>query len=287
MKSERTQSGSKAWLWLFVIALVVIIYLPTLRWLVLNWLGNPYYTHGVLIAPISAFLAWRLYSAQAAEKKRYSEGGAFGAGLFVAGTGLLLHLVALSRYLYLVSGVSIAITVSGLLLALRGVDFLRQQAFPIAFLLLMVPLPWLESGSPALARWVAATTGHMAERLGMAVVVDGARVDLPNTALVVGAPCSGVNSLAALMTMAILYAYLLRGPIASRIALVAMAFPVALAANVVRVLLLVGLAYHASVDVAMRYFHDWSSPLLFLMALGLLALVGKWFRCEGIRTDII
>jgi len=109
---------------------------------------------------------------------------------------------------------------------------------------------------------------------------------LPQAALVVGVPCSGVNSLAALLTLAVLYAFLVCGPVTSRLVLVALSLPIALLANLLRVFLVIVLAYWVSLDAAMTYFHGWSSLALFVMALGLLVIVGKGLRCSGIRSDI-
>jgi hypothetical protein len=39
-------------------------------------------------------------------------------------------------------------------------------------------------------------------------------------------------------------------------------------------------------QVALSYYHDWSSPILFLMALGLFLLLGKVLRCSQLRDDI-
>jgi hypothetical protein len=39
-------------------------------------------------------------------------------------------------------------------------------------------------------------------------------------------------------------------------------------------------------EAALSYYHDWSSPILFLLALGLLLLLGKVLGCSQLRDDI-
>ena len=41
--------------------LLLALFYPTLRWLVAEWLGNDFYSHGPLVPVISGFFAWRLW----------------------------------------------------------------------------------------------------------------------------------------------------------------------------------------------------------------------------------
>jgi len=275
------------WLWVAALLLTVIAYHPTFAWLIMSWLGNSYYSHGFLVPLISLVLVWRLQRRHApASGIPAVSSHAFIAGLILAGLGLGIHALALARQLYLVSAMTLIAVLSGIVLTLGGASVLRRLGFPLGFLLLMIPLPYLDKSTPYLARWVASAAATITRAAGLVVTVSGARVELPGTALVIGAPCSGVNSLAALMTLAVLYAFLVRGPLVARLALVALALPIALLANLVRVCLLVFLAHYLGEAAATRYFHDWSSPFLFILALGMLILVGKWLRCSEIRADI-
>ena len=84
--------------------------------------------------------------------------------------------------------------------------------------------------------------------LGLDVIIVGNAVTLPNADLVIGAQCSGVNSLIALTSLMVLVAYLLDGPLWSRIALVLLAMPLAVLGNILRVatLLFVARAWGAA-----------------------------------------
>ena len=281
----RTKTGW--WLWAMALAMVAALFYPTLAWLVANWRGDPYYQHGALVPIVSLFVAWRLHrESELSESPRQSADRSFSVGLVMVVLGITAHLVALPRQRYLISSLALVLVLAGIVCAWAGDGTLRRQAFPLLFLLLMIPLPWLEQSTPYLARWVAAASATLARLVGVDVMVTGARLELPLTSLVVGAPCSGVSSLAALMTLAVLYAFVVRGPLLCRAILVVLALPLALLSNLIRVWLLIVLADVFGEAIAMGYFHDWSSPLLFLLALGLLVVVGKGLGCSGLRTDI-
>ena len=275
------------WFWAMAPPLLIIIFYPTLVWLITTWLGSPYYGHGILVPLISLVLAWRLHghrAARATDEDRPDR--RLVPGVVLAAMGLGAHFLAGERHLHVVSAGALVVVLGGAVLALGGYRTLRRLAFPVAFLFLMIPLPWLEASTPYLARGVASAAARLSAALGVDVVILGARIELPNTALVVGAPCSGVNSLGALVTFAVLYAFLVRGPLTSRLALMFLAVPIALLANLVRVLLVILLAHNVGAEAALGYFHDWSSLFLFLLAVGLLIAAGRALQCKAIRSDI-
>jgi exosortase len=258
---EKKRQLGTWWHWGAALVAVGACYYPTLAWMVRTWLGSPYYAHGFLIPVIFAALAWRLQrSFEPAPESQMGAKGPFWVGMALIAASLGVHFFSLARELYLISGVTFVLVLAGVVLAWAGPGTVRRQAFPLFYLLLAIPLPWLESGTPYLARAVAQVAARMVSALGIPVLIEGARITLPQAALVVGAPCSGVNSLAALLTLAVLYAFLVCGPVASRLALVVLSLPIALLANLVRVFLVIVLAHWVSLDAAMTYFHGWSIP---------------------------
>jgi exosortase len=256
--------------------LIAVVFRQTFVWLAHSWLASPYYSHGWLIPPIAAALAFRQ------QRRRQDAGEATYAwpGVLIVAVGLAAHTVAVRRGFWIASAFSLIAVVAGAVWGLAGLGALRRQAFPVAFLLLMVPLPWLEELSPGLARGVASAAAAIAGGLGLAVSAQGAQLQLAGAALAVGAPCSGLNSLAALVTLAALYAHLAEGPLAGRVGLVLLAIPIALLANLTRIVLLILVAQAFGVDAALRYFHDWSGLVLFGLAVALLVLIGKVLRCR-------
>jgi exosortase len=288
MESEgSTSTGQKkSWLfWGLALLLLALIFRRTLGWLLLTWRGSPYYGHGFLIPPVAGFLAWRVWRRHRARIIAPSIGELV-AGTLVTALAIVGHYAALSRARYSLSSCALVMALAGLVLSEAGGRMLWRQVFPLGFLLFMIPVPWLESMAPALARCVTDTVAYLAQLLQLGVRAEGARLVLPNLELSVGAPCSGVNSLVALSSLGTLYAFLVSGPVLGRVGLALLSPFVALFSNLLRVGILLVLARYVGERAALSYFHDWSSPVLLTLGLASLIVLGKVLGCEGLRSDI-
>ena len=101
--------------------------------------------------------------------------------------------------------------IGGLVWTLWGDNTARRLAFPIAYLLFMIPLPFIERWTLPLAMFTGVCSGAAVQLLGLDIEIIGNSVSLPNADLVIGAQCSGINSLIALMALSMLAAYLVEG----------------------------------------------------------------------------
>ena len=267
-----------------VLALVAVAYYPTLRWLALNWIGNPYYRIGILVPAISLLLAWRLQRGH--PTGGIARGGALWLGLLAIGVAMAVHGLALRRQELLISSVTLVFALAGVVLALAGPVTLKRLAFPLAFLFLAIPLPWLQTCSPALTQWVAETAAVLGRLVGIPVTVSGTNLQLPEVALEVASPCTGVGSLMAFVVLTSVYAFVVQGPVSSKLALIMLAIPIALLASIARMSVLVGLSHYASVDFALRYYRLWSAILLLLVGFVFFVLIARALRCDDVRADI-
>ncbi len=93
-----------------------------------------------------------------------------------------------------------------------GDSVAKRLIFPVAYLVLMVPLPFIDRYTLPLAMFTGVCSGGLARILGLDVEIIGNAVKLPNADLVIGAQCSGVNSLIALTALMVLAAYVVDGP---------------------------------------------------------------------------
>jgi exosortase/archaeosortase family protein len=89
-----------------------------------------------------------------------------------------------------------------------------------------------------------------------------------------------------MVTVGIGWIYIVEGRAAAKMLLLLAIIPLVAFSNVLRIALLLLIAALFGEDVALSYYHDWSSPILFLMALGLLLLLGKVLGCSRVREDI-
>jgi exosortase len=263
-----------------VLILMGLLLYPAGRWLVGQWLTNEYYSHGVLVLLVSGYFAWRaVRSSRAASAPANATLTllAGGAALYLAGEALL------ARYLSALASILMAGGLSGFL---GSGEALRRLAFPLAYLVFAVPLPFVDGLAVRMGALTAGWATMLARGLGVMAVNEGGQVTLPACSLTVGAPCSGVRSLAALLALAAVWAYVVQGPRPARVALLLLAIPLASLANLLRVTSLLWVADRWGAEAALRYYHDFSGPIFFALALvGLLA--ASWgLRCRDLRAGI-
>jgi exosortase len=265
-----------------IAAVVVLLTYPALEWLVRSWRSNPYYSHGFLIPPIAAFLAWRQWRQVVVQPRQ--TGTNIGILITLASLVAILWTMRWQNYL----GVSLALVtlLCGILLFLEGWQRVRYLLFPLLFLSLMVPLPFVDLASPWLESFTAQTATRTVRLFGISAMQQGGEITLPNTTITVGAPCSGLRSLVAMVTIGVGWAYLVEGRLFAKALMLLAVLPLVALSNVLRIAILLVVAVTVGEEAALSYYHDWSSPILFLLALMLLLVLGSLLGCSRVRDDI-
>lgn len=266
-----------------ILGLWALLAYPAAIWLIRSWLSNPYYSHGFLIPPIVALLLWRQWPSFATEPRR----GDTWPGLLVSVASLGVVVWAMRWQDYVVASLALIVLLVGILLFLEGWRRLKHWLFPLLFLAFMVPLPFIDLASPWLESFTARSATSLARLVGIEAAQQGGEITLPNTTIVVGAPCSGLRSLVAMVTVAVGWIYVVKGRLWAKVAMLIAVVPLVALSNVFRVAILLGVAQLFGEEAALSYYHDWSSPILFLMALGLLLILGRILGCWQIRDDIL
>jgi exosortase len=224
-----------------IVLLFGITYLPVFATLYGKYVEiDSYYSHGFLIPLLSAFVIWwkrdRLKTMNVVPSR---------AGLWVLGGGLLLYVLATSWLVNFVSALSMLVVLAGLSIYLFGLAVTRALWFPLAYLFYMVPLPkfsiiyitfWLKL-------LVASLAADFVEVVGIPVLLDGAYLALPNGVVEIENACSGLRSLIALTSLGAVYAYLAPLSTAGKWILLVASVPIALAANLMRVIAMVLVSY--------------------------------------------
>ena len=302
MKPElQTNARLNAIIFLATLAL----FAPTWFWLIEAWWSDPYYSHGPLVLLASLYFAWtqrrvlarhpeqseaESNAPRAAKQSSAVEVGSWNlevGGWLLIVAALAAHLWAMLWRAYYISALMIPIAILGLLVALYGWRIAQRFWFPLAFLILLIPLPLAERFGPALEGFAATSATALAQFIGIAARNDGAQVFLPNSIFTVGIPCGGLRSIIAIITLVVLLAYIVQGRAWARALIVIAAIPIALAANTLRLALLFAIANFWGSDAAMNYFHDWSSPVLFLASFALLLALAKLVGCDKVRWDVV
>ena len=246
------------------------VYWDVLSSLVAQWSSDDNYSHGFFVVPLALYFAWERRAALRDAPVRPSPVGLF----LVAGSLLLLVAGLLGAELFL-TRVSLVGVVAGSVLFVWGWAHFRQLAFPIAFLLLMIPLPTIVFNQLAFPlQLVASRAGETAiAAAGIPVLREGNLLHLPGRTLEVAEACSGIRSLVSLLMLAIVLGYFTERRVGPRVLLALAAVPIAILANATRVAG-TGLASHwISPAAADGFFHTFSGWLMFIVALaGLLLL---------------
>jgi exosortase len=274
-------------LWLPVVALVgfVAITWPVWQWLWFEWMSNEYYSHGLLILPVSIFLAVQRFRND--QSLVYTPGQGSIAGVVLFGVTLAIYLYALQQRAYYLAAFAMIGLLAGGIWAIAGASVVRKLAFPIGYLVLMVPIPLLDRITLPLALFTGYCSGAIVQFLGLEVDISGNAVTLPNADLVIGAQCSGVNSLITLVALLMLVAYLLDGPIWSRILLVVLAIPLALIGNILRVATLLFVARTWGAEAGFTFYHDYSGILFFVAVLALIPPLTRTLHFGSFRAEVI
>ena len=147
------------------------------------------------------------------------------------------------------------------------------------FLIFMVPLPqvMIINISFKMKMMAAQIATSIVNLMGIHAIRDGSIVYLkPDTSLTIGSPCSGLSSLIALAALGALYAYLVKMSRTRKIVLFLLSIPIALAANIFRIvmLLLVGFAYDAKTATG-PFVHGFLAFLLYVFAIAGLIILGR------------
>lgn len=255
--------------WLLILCGIAALYAPTYWGLAHGLWRQEEYAHGPIVLAIFAWLVWSRREVLRDASLRPAPV----AGLAMLLAGLLLYLVGRTQSLPLFEVASHLPVLAGALLMVRGAGGVKRFAFPLFFLLFLIPLPGfvLEAMTGPLKELVSSGVAGLLSLLGYAVERNGVVLVVSGHELLVADACSGMNSLMSLMALGLLYTQLAGRRSAMRVALVmAGMVPIAIAANMVRVLALSLVAVHLGDDAARGWIHDVAGFLVFGVALSLL-----------------
>lgn len=258
-------------LWLVLLA-VVAIYAPTVAWLWERWTMSVWHNaHGMLIPLVVGYFVYD-------ELKRYDgppeAGSPWGFAWLIPALGL--HVIDGAMHTQLLSAASIVLALPGLSYLFLGPSRTRRILFPLLFLAFMLPIPLgvTERIHLALRHVTARGVEHLIPLVGVPLFRDNLTLETGETRLFVADACSGFSTLYAAMTVACLTAYFCPVPW-RRVAVLISAAPIAIAANILRVAILVLLVRHYGNGVLETWMHEGSGILTFVLALPIIFWIGS------------
>jgi exosortase len=274
---------SHRWLLLATMAAIALLYSSNFAQLFSVWSTDENYSHGFFVPIAFVWMLWRqrreLASVEVSPRSwgivivllalLQLAAGTLGAEYFVAHTSLLLLLCGITLFLF-------------------GTKMLRLVAFPIAWLLFMIPLPAIIFYSIMFPMQLLATklAVSILDLLRVPSVCEGNVIYMANFTAGVVEACSGIRSVISMLAFAVLMGYLLNMSVRSRWILAITAVPIALGMNALRIAA-TGLAgNYLGARWAEGVFHTFSGLVLFVGCLGLVLGVVAILRRFEPRTTV-
>lgn len=245
-------------------------------------LEREYYSHIPLIPVIAVILLWRGRD----DVFRNVEFSPKLGALFLT-AALILEWMA-NRFAYrLGENDSLSIAIAGFVVAVWGTFLLcygrralRAGLFPLAFLLLMAPIPefvrarlvsGLQQGSAELCAWLFKVSGVPFFREKLIFTLPGVKIEVAEA-------CSGIRSTIALFITTLLAGHLFLRSVRKEVLLLLALLPVVIFKNAVRIVTLTLLGVHVNPAFLHGELHRDGGFLFFLLGMALLAPLFFWLR---------
>lgn len=281
MAGESATGAGRVWLLLVATLLwVVLWYRDTAAEMAGIWWRSDTFAHGLLVLPISAWLAWRKRDlvARLAPAPALVVLPAVGVAGFAWLIGALVSASALTHTALAAILVSSFVAVIGLRLA-------RILAFPLLFLFFGVPVG--EFLLPVLMQHTADFTVHALRLTGIPVYRENLFFVVPNGRWSVVEACSGLRYLVASLMVGSLYAYLNYVSLKRRLLFMLVALVVPIVANWIRAYATVMIGYLFGDDFVRGFVHIVYGWVFFGVVVLLMFWIGSRWREDLPAADAI
>lgn len=270
---------------------LILLYLQPLWSLMVHAAATDLDSHILLVPFVSAYLIF-------ARRKRlpavHGSSNAIGIAFLAAGLAVVAvawNLESAGRRISQNDHLALTSLSFVCLLTATGFFFLGRKwmasiAFPIGFLIFMVPLPdvaveWLETT----CKLASADAAHLLFILsGTPVSRDGTVFQLPGILFEVAQECSGIHSSLALFITSLVASYLFLKSPWRRAVLVAVVIPLGILRNGFRIFVIGLLCVHVSPQMIHSIIHTKGGPVFFALSLIPLVLLLECLRRQEVRT---
>lgn len=251
------------------VSALAFLYWDVVVELVRVWSTDDYSSHGFLIPPIAAFLAW-----ERRDRFRNAPIRPSVAGLFFVIASILALAPGVPVF---VTRVSLVVATAAVVLLFLGWPRLRVVAFPLAILLLMIPLPppVFERIELPLRSATSVLSELFIKAAGIPVVREANLLTLSNIVLEVARECSGIRSTIALVTIGLVFGYVPESRSWSRLLVAAMTVPVVIVTNSIRVAATAVSTHYYGPEAARGFVHDLYGWLAFGLAFATMLLIQR------------
>jgi exosortase len=273
-RANDTRASSRlVWLpYAAVAVLLAILYYRVALKLVYDWYTIPDYSHGFLVPLFAAFLVWDKRKILSATPIKQTW-----AGIPLVVFSIVVLILGVYGVELFTARMSFVMLLTGLIWTFFGWAILRELRFPLLVLVLAIPFPAIVFNQITfpLQLFASRIASQILPLLGVPVLLEGNVINLPVMPLEVAEACSGIRSLMSLFTLAVFYGYFLERTTARRVILALASIPIAVAANVVRIVGTGLCVQYWDPEKALGFFHEFSGWVMFVISLACLYLVHR------------
>ncbi len=258
---------------LWAVLALILAYLPIFFWMWERWFSrDSYYSHGILVPFVTLFLIW-----QKKEKLAQLPYVASRWPWVLIISGFILYFFSSMFRVYFSAGISMILVLCGIVLIAYGQRVFQEIAFPIFFLIFMIPAPMvvITNLSFKMKLFAAQIATHILNSIRIPAIRDGSMIRMRHAVVVVDDVCSGLRSLISLTALGTIFAYWLKGNTAKKIVLFLSTIPIAIITNVFRIVFLSSVSEIWGSERAGGLVHDISGFSVFFLAFLLLYAVAK------------
>ncbi len=270
---------------ILLIGLVLaLIYFPVFVELWDDWERDSNYSHGFLVPLVSLFLLWKKRRELSQIPAKLSP-----FGLAIIAAGLFLLIVGTAGAEYFSVRLSFVALIFGLVWYFGGDKLAKSAAVPIWYLVLAIPVPYVIYFAMAFPLQLLATkaTVVLLHLMGLPSIRQGNIIHLPGYSLEVVEACSGLRSLMSLLALSGVYAYLTQKTKLRKFILFASAVPIALVANIFRIIITALGAYLISPKMAEDFLHELSGLVVFIISFICLFILGEILKRIGAKKPAV
>ncbi len=252
--------------WFVALAGWAVMYAPVYWWAANGIWQSEEHGHGPLILGVLVWLFWtqRRPLLEAATQPS----PALGWPLFLS--GLLVFVLGRIFSISIFELGSQPLVAAGALLLMKGTPALRVAWFPILYMVFMIPLPgiFVDAVTGPLKQWVSVIVEGVLYAVGYPISRTGVTMTIGQYQLLVADACSGLNSMFSLSALGTLFMFIMaRKGVWHNAVMLASILPIAFAANIVRVCILVLVTYHLGDEAGQGFLHGAAGMVLMLVAL--------------------